>query len=107
MSETAINSGIGRNVDAHVRSLDQSPHSPCPGGRPSVTPVDNLLRPDLIGSRAKLTILCVFFVLLGGVKALGGLGVFIDSIVLAITLALVTFLREEERAGDWSIDRKT
>jgi len=67
--------------------------------------VDNLLRPHLIGSRTKLSTLYVFFALLGGLKAFGGLGVFIGPIVLAITLALLKFLREEKRAGNWSFDR--
>jgi predicted PurR-regulated permease PerM len=67
-----------------------------------VHPVDNLLRPHLIGSRTKLSTLYVFFALLGGLKAFGGLGVFIGPIVLAITLALLKFLREEKRAGSWS-----
>jgi predicted PurR-regulated permease PerM len=69
-----------------------------------VHPVDNLLRPYLIGGRTKLSTLYVFFALLGGLKAFGALGVFIGPIVLAVTLALFTFLREEKRAGDWSFD---
>jgi predicted PurR-regulated permease PerM len=72
-----------------------------------VHPVDNLLRPYLIGGRTKLSTLYVFFALLGGLKAFGALGVFIGPIVLAITLALFTFLREEKRAGNWSLDRET
>jgi predicted PurR-regulated permease PerM len=72
-----------------------------------VHPVDNLLRPHLIGSRTKLSTLYVFFALLGGLKAFGGIGVFIGPIVLAITLALLKFLREEKRAGNWSFDRET
>jgi len=66
-----------------------------------VHPVDNLLRPHLIGSRTKLSTLFVFFALLGGLKAFGGLGLFIGPMILAITLALLKFLREEKRAGSW------
>ena len=69
-----------------------------------VHPVDNLLRPYLIGSRTKLSTLYVFFALLGGLKAFGPLGVFIGPIVLGITLALFTFLREEKHAGGGSFD---
>jgi len=69
-----------------------------------VHPVDNLLRPHLIGSRTKLSTLFVFFALLGGLDAFGGLGVFIGPIILAITLALLKFLREEKRTGNWSFD---
>jgi predicted PurR-regulated permease PerM len=35
-----------------------------------VHPVDNLLRPCLIGDRVKLPMLYVFFAILGGLKAL-------------------------------------
>jgi len=66
-----------------------------------VHPVDNLLRPHLIGSRTKLSTLYVFFALLGGLKAFGGLGLFIGPMILAITLALLKFLREEKREGSW------
>jgi len=66
-----------------------------------VHPVDNLLRPHLIGSRTKLSTLFVFFALLGGLKAFGGLGLFIGPMILAITLALLKFLREEKREGSW------
>jgi predicted PurR-regulated permease PerM len=66
-----------------------------------VHPVDNLLRPHLIGSRTKLSTLFVFFALLGGLKAFGGLGLFIGPMILAITLALLKFLREEKREATW------
>lgn len=66
-----------------------------------VHPVDNLLRPHLIGSRTKLSTLFVFFALLGGLSAFGGLGVFVGPIALAVTWALLKFLREETRAGSW------
>lgn len=72
-----------------------------------VHPVDNLLRPYLIGGRTKLSTLYVFFALLGGLKAFGALGVFIGPIVLAITLALFGFLREERRAVNWSLGHET
>ncbi len=71
-----------------------------------VHPVDNLLRPQLIGSRTRLSTLYVFFALLGGLKAFGSLGVFIGPIILAITLALFKFLREEKQAGTWSYNRE-
>jgi len=72
-----------------------------------VHPVDNLLRPYLIGGRTKLSTLYVFFALLGGLKVFGPLGVFIGPIGLAITLALFGFLREEKRSGSWSFDAET
>jgi predicted PurR-regulated permease PerM len=63
-----------------------------------VHPVDNLLRPYLIGERAKLPTIYVFFALLGGLKSFGGLGVFIGPLILAVTMALFKFLREEKHA---------
>jgi predicted PurR-regulated permease PerM len=66
-----------------------------------VHPVDNVLRPYLIGERVKLSTLYVFFALLGGLKAFGALGVFTGPLILAATVALFRFLREETRAGKW------
>ena len=67
-----------------------------------VHPVDNILRPYLIGSRAKLSTLYVFFAVVGGLKAFGALGLFLGPLILSVTAALFTFLREEKRAGTWS-----
>jgi predicted PurR-regulated permease PerM len=68
-----------------------------------VHPVDNLLRPYLIGGRVKLSTLYVFFALIGGLKAFGPLGLFIGPLILAVTVALLAFVREEGRAGNWSL----
>jgi predicted PurR-regulated permease PerM len=62
-----------------------------------VHPMDNVLRPYLIGERTKLSTLFVFFAILGGLRAFGAMGVFIGPIILAATMALVRFLREENR----------
>lgn len=66
-----------------------------------VHPVDNFLRPLFIGGRTKLSTLYVFFALLGGAKVFGALGLFLGPIILALTVAIFTFLREEKRAGNW------
>ena len=71
-----------------------------------VHPVDNVLRPYLIGERVKLSTLYVFFALLGGLKTFGGLGVFIGPLILALTVALFRFLREEKRAGHWTVQEQ-
>jgi predicted PurR-regulated permease PerM len=68
-----------------------------------VHPVDNVLRPYLIGGRVKLSTLYVFFAVLGGLKAFGPLGLFTGPLILAITVALFTFLREEKRTGSWDL----
>ena len=67
-----------------------------------VHPVDNILRPYLIGGRTKLSTLYVFFALLGGLKTFGALGIFVGPLILAITIALFKFLREERAAG-WQL----
>lgn len=72
-------------------------------GMAVVHPVDNVLRPYLIGGRVKLSTLYVFFALIGGLKAFGTLGLFIGPLILAITMALFTFLKEEKRAGSWDL----
>lgn len=60
-----------------------------------VHPVDNVLRPYLIGGRTKLSTLYVFFALLGGLKAFGSLGIFLGPLILALTVALFKIVREE------------
>jgi predicted PurR-regulated permease PerM len=68
-----------------------------------VHPVDNVLRPYLIGGRVRLSTLYVFFAVVGGLKAFGPLGLFIGPLILAITVALLTFLKEEKRLGSWDL----
>lgn len=68
-----------------------------------VHPVDNILRPYLIGSRVRLSVLYVFFAVVGGLRAFGLLGLFVGPLILAVTAALLTFLREERRVGSWSV----
>jgi predicted PurR-regulated permease PerM len=74
-------------------------------GAAIVHPVDNLLRPYLIGQRVKLSTLYVFFALLGGLRAFGALGIFIGPLILAVTIALFKFLREEKSAGNWNLHK--
>jgi len=66
-----------------------------------VHPVDNVLRPLLISERIKLSSLYVFFALLGGLQTFGALGLFVGPLILAVTIALLKFLREETRAVGW------
>jgi predicted PurR-regulated permease PerM len=68
-----------------------------------VHPVDNVLRPYLIGGRVKLSTLYVFFAIIGGLKAFGAIGLFLGPLILAVTVALFTFLREMKRAGSWDL----
>lgn len=56
--------------------------------------VDSLVRPYVIGQRAKMHTLLVFFALLGGVKAFGVMGLFVGPVVLSVTLVLLEMLQE-------------
>lgn len=55
---------------------------------------DNLLRPILIGNRARMHELLVFFGVLGGLELFGVLGLFIGPVIFAITVSLMETLRE-------------
>ena len=59
-----------------------------------VAQVDSLVRPYVIGQRAKMHTLLVFFALLGGVRAFGVLGLFVGPVVLSFTLVVLQMLRE-------------
>jgi predicted PurR-regulated permease PerM len=72
-----------------------------------VHPVDNVLRPYLIGERVKLPTIYLFFALLGGLKTFGALGLFTGPLILAVTIALLRFLREETRAGNWKFQENS
>ena len=69
-----------------------------------VHPIDNVLRPYLIGERTKLSTLFVFFSLIGGLQAFGTSGIFLGPVILSAAMALFGFLREEGRRGAWVVD---
>lgn len=60
--------------------------------------VDNLLKPLLISGRAEVPTLAVFIGVLGGLSAFGLVGMFLGPVVIALALALVAFLGEQEAA---------
>jgi predicted PurR-regulated permease PerM len=57
--------------------------------------MDNLLQPLLIGSKAQLPMLFLFFASLGGLASFGLVGLFIGPILLAVLLELFRIYREE------------
>jgi predicted PurR-regulated permease PerM len=67
-----------------------------------VSQVDNILRPFFIGARAKLHEMAVFFSLLGGVLALGPVGIVAGPVVLTLLLGLVDVLRTQRRLAEAS-----
>lgn len=62
-----------------------------------VSLIDQIVRPYVVGGRARMNTLLVFFSLLGGIEAFGILGIFLGPLVLSVTLALLVMLREEAR----------
>ncbi len=55
--------------------------------------VDNITRPFIIGGRTSLHPVAVFFAIMGGLFAVGGVGVFLGPVLLSVTLALLDILR--------------
>jgi predicted PurR-regulated permease PerM len=74
--------------------------------------IDNFLSPRLVGQRARLHELLIFFSVLGGLQVFGILGLVLGPVVVAITLALSEMVREayrpavEPRAEAPSIERQ-
>ncbi|HQY87006.1 MAG TPA: AI-2E family transporter [Tepidisphaeraceae bacterium] len=59
--------------------------------------IDNFLRPIVVGKRAKLSELVIFFAVLGGLAVYGILGLVIGPVIVAVTLTLIDLMR---RIGD-------
>lgn len=57
---------------------------------------DNLLRPTLVGKKAKMHDLMIFFAVLGGLKAFGVLGILMGPVVLAVSLTLLEAFRRAD-----------
>lgn len=56
---------------------------------------DNLLKPVIIGKKAKLPTLFLFIAILGGIKAYGFLGIIFGPVVVTLLTAFVQIYREE------------
>jgi predicted PurR-regulated permease PerM len=66
--------------------------------------IDNVLSPRLVGRKARLHELLIFFAVLGGLQVFGVLGLVLGPVVVAMTLALIEMARE---AGDPRPDTHT
>lgn len=60
-----------------------------------ISNVDNFLRPFIIGSRVQLHPMAIFFALLGGVFALGPVGLMAGPVLLTVVLALQDVIRQK------------
>jgi predicted PurR-regulated permease PerM len=56
--------------------------------------IDNVLSPKLVGKRAKMHELLIFFGVLGGVHVFGVIGVVLGPVLVALTLALLEMVRQ-------------
>jgi predicted PurR-regulated permease PerM len=63
-------------------------------GAAVVAQVDAIIRTYVIGGRAKMHNLLIFFALLGGVRAFGFMGIFIGPVIVSVTIVLLDMLRE-------------
>jgi len=61
--------------------------------------VDNFLRPRLVGKRAKLHELFIFFAVLGGLHVFGLVGLVLGPVVLAIALSLFETFRHPDASS--------
>jgi predicted PurR-regulated permease PerM len=59
--------------------------------------IDNFLSPRLVGRRARLHELLIFFSVLGGLRVFGVLGLVLGPVLAAVTLALIEVVRQANR----------
>ena len=74
--------------------------------------IDNVLSPKLVGKRASMHELLIFFAVLGGIDVFGVIGVVLGPVLVAVTLALLEMVRQanrpasETRREDTLLDRQ-
>jgi len=61
-----------------------------------VNAIDHIVRPRLVAGRVRLSELAMFFALLGGFTAFGGLGVVLGPVAFAMVAAIAETLREPD-----------
>lgn len=65
-----------------------------------ISTIDGVLRPILVGQKAKLHELVIFFSVLGGLKYFGLLGILLGPIVMSLAYGLMTILWQAQTAAD-------
>jgi predicted PurR-regulated permease PerM len=60
-----------------------------------ISSADNVIRPLIIGERAQIPTVFLFFAILGGLQTYGLLGAFIGPVLIAILVAFIRIYREE------------
>jgi predicted PurR-regulated permease PerM len=69
--------------------------------------IDNFLSPRLVGQRASMHELLIFFGVLGGLEVFGVIGVVLGPVVVAVTLALLEIVRQANRPPDETAREET
>jgi predicted PurR-regulated permease PerM len=69
--------------------------------------IDNFLSPRLVGKRASLHELLIFFAVLGGLEVFGVLGLVLGPVVFAVTLALIEMARQAYRPPSETLPEET
>jgi predicted PurR-regulated permease PerM len=69
--------------------------------------IDNFLSPRLVGRRARLHELLIFFAVLGGLQVFGVLGLVLGPVVVAVTLALIEMVRQAHRPPAETLPEET
>lgn len=62
--------------------------------------IDNFLRPKLMGQKARVHELLLFFAVLGGLVVFGVAGLVFGPVLLAVTLSLLDVIRQTGRPAD-------
>ena len=69
--------------------------------------IDNVLSPRLVGRRARLHELLIFFSVLGGLQVFGVLGLVLGPVVVAMTLALIEMARQAGQPPSQTLPKET
>jgi predicted PurR-regulated permease PerM len=69
--------------------------------------IDNVLSPRLVGRRASLPELLIFFAGQGGLQVFGVLGLILGPVVVALTLALIEIVRQSGQPPSETLPKET
>jgi predicted PurR-regulated permease PerM len=72
-----------------------------------ISSIDNFLSPRLVGKRARLHELLIFFAVLGGLEVFGVLGLVLGPVVVAVTLAIIEMARQSYRPPSETLPKDT
>jgi predicted PurR-regulated permease PerM len=65
-----------------------------------ISSIDGFLRPVLVGQRAKLHELVIFFAVLGGLRYFGLLGILLGPVIMSLAYGLLGVLWKAQQVDD-------